>query len=266
MRFTIIVVSLNAGEELKKTVLSVLNQRFHDYEILVKDGGSGDGSVKELPANERLRIIVKDDLSIYDAMNQAVAEARGDYLLFLNCGDYLDDDKVLGKAAKALAMEPADIYYGDLYRRTLDSTDVAPDRITDLVCYRNVPCHQVCFYAKRLFEKRGYLTKYRVRADYEHFLYCYYKLGAKCVHLPFTVCSYMGGGFSETKDHKAEAKQEHAVITEQYMGKKAKLFNLIMILTLQPLREAMAGSRLFSGLYHKLKAAIYGLRSGRKKE
>ncbi|MBO6298375.1 MAG: glycosyltransferase, partial [Lachnospiraceae bacterium] len=72
MRFTIIVVSLNAGEELKKTVDSVLTQTYKDYEILVKDGGSEDGSTELLPENERIRIITQPDCSIYDAMNQAV--------------------------------------------------------------------------------------------------------------------------------------------------------------------------------------------------
>ena len=109
MRFSVIVVSLNAGEELKKTVESVLAQKYADFEIVVKDGGSTDGSTDLLPADARIRLIVKKDRSIYDAMNQAVQEAKGEYFLFLNCGDYLYQETVLGSVAKAAAKEPADI-------------------------------------------------------------------------------------------------------------------------------------------------------------
>ncbi len=258
MRFSVIVVSLNAGEELRKTVESVLCQSYRDFEILVKDGGSTDGSLMELPQDERLRIVTKSDRSLYDAMNQAVRRARGDYFLFLNCGDYLYDETVLARTAEALSKKPADILYGDLYRRALGSTDTAPAEITDFVCYRNVPCHQVCFYARHLFGRRGYRLRFSVRADYEHFLYCIYREGAKCVKLPFTVSSYQGGGFSETEEHRAEAKKEHALITRHYLGRKVFLYRFIMLLTLQPLREKLAEDPKFSAAYHGLKKKLYG--------
>ena len=258
MRFTIIVVSLNAGEELKKTVDSVLTQTYKDYEILVKDGGSEDGSLELLPADERIRIIAQPDCSIYDAMNQAVMEAKGDYYLFLNCGDYLYSHLVLGKVAKAIAKEPGDIYYGDLYRRQLHSVDAAPERISDFVCYRNVPCHQVCFYAKHLFAKRGYDLHYPVRADYEHFLYSVYQQKARCRRLPFTVTSYQGGGFSETPEHLKMAEAEHKEITDTYLGRvKSFCFRMLMWITLQPLRAKLAQDERYSKYYHRLKRLIY---------
>ena len=258
MRFSVIVVSLNAGEELRKTVESVLCQSYKDFEILVKDGGSSDGSLDSLPRDERLRVVTRGDRSSYDAMNQAVRRARGDYFLFLNCGDYLYDETVLARTAEAILKKPADIFYGDLYRRALDSTDTAPAAITDFVCYRNVPCHQVCFYARHLFGLRGYRLRFPVRADYEHFLYCIYREGAKCVKLPFTVSSYQGGGFSETEEHRAAAKKEHALITRHYLGRKVFLYRLIMLLTLQPLREKLAEDPKFSAAYHSLKKKLYG--------
>ena len=260
MRFSVIVVSLNAGEELRKTVESVLCQSYDNYEILVKDGGSADGSVESLPKDKHIRIVTRKDRSIYDAMNQAVRRAGGDYFLFLNCGDYLYDSSVLARTAAVLARKPADIVYGDLYRRALDSTDTAPAAITDFVCYRNVPCHQVCFYARHLFGLRAYRPRFRVRADYEHFLYCIYREGAKCEKLPFTVTSYQGGGFSETAENREEAKKEHALITRHYLGRKVFLYRLVMLLTLQPLREKLAEDPQFSAAYHGLKKKLYGQR------
>ncbi|MBR1471555.1 MAG: glycosyltransferase, partial [Lachnospiraceae bacterium] len=257
MRFSVIVVSLNAGEELKKTVESVLAQKYADFEIVVKDGGSTDGSTDLLPADARIRLIVKKDRSIYDAMNQAVQEAKGEYFLFLNCGDYLYQETVLGSVAKAAAKEPADIYYGDLYRRQQDSVDAAPERITDFVCYRNVPCHQVCFYARHLFAKRAYDLQYPVRADYEHFLWCVYRAEARCRSLRITVADYQGSGFSETPEHLRQAALEHKKITKEYLGGKCLWYQALMWLTLQPLRAKLAQSRRFSGYYHSLKRALY---------
>jgi len=259
MTFSIITVCFNAGEELKKTVDSVLTQSYPDVELIVQDGGSTDGSLQSLPADPRIRVVSKKDNGIYDAMNRALQRAQGRYLLFLNCGDYLYDKDVLLKTAREAALHPADILYGDLYRRIQNSTDVAPDRITDFVCYRNVPCHQVCFYHKRLFAERGYdWGRYPVRADYEHFLYSYYVKKATTYHLPLTVSSYAGAGYSETKEHMAAAKEEHRKITAHYQKHKAFLYRLLMILTLQPLRYRLAQSRHLSGFYHKCKGYFYG--------
>ena len=258
LRFSVIVVSLNAGGELKKTVDSVLMQRYPSYELIVKDGCSTDGSVAALPEDPRLRVIVQNDSSIYDAMNQAVGLARGEFLIFLNCGDYFYNENVLSRVAKETLKYRADIFYGDLYRRNLNSTDISPDKVNDFLLFRNVPCHQVCFYAKRLFEKEGYRTKYTVRADYEHFLRSVKQEGAKCRHMSITVSSYEGEGFSETAENKRKAAGEHREITEKYLGKKVYLYRFLMMITLQPVREKMAQSPHFSSLYHKLKGRLYG--------
>ncbi len=258
MTFSIITVCFNAGEELKKTAESVLTQSYPDLELIIQDGGSTDGSVEQLPEDERVSVVSKKDNGIYDAMNRALQRAKGKYLLFLNCGDYLYDKDVLLKTAREAALHPADILYGDLYRRIQDSTDIAPERITDFVCYRNVPCHQVCFYHKRLFAERGYdWGRYPVRADYEHFLYCYYKKQATTYHLPYTVSSYAGEGFSETAEHRKKADIEHKEITAHYQKGKAFLYRLMMIVTLQPLRYRLAQSRRLSSVYHKCKGLLY---------
>ena len=98
--FSIIVVSLNPGERLKQTLLSILNQTFTDYEVIIKDGGSKDGSTdflqKEgiLDNNPQIRYITQPDESIYDGMNQALSYVNGKYVQFLNCGDLFYDKDV----------------------------------------------------------------------------------------------------------------------------------------------------------------------------
>ena len=89
MRFSIITVSLNSGPKLLETVTNALKQTCRDFEIVIKDGGSKDDSlskVKDLNS-PFVKIFEEPDSGIYDAMNQAVKYASGDYVLFLNAGD-----------------------------------------------------------------------------------------------------------------------------------------------------------------------------------
>ena len=205
--FSIIVVSLNPGERLKNTLDSILQQTYGNYEVILKDGGSKDGSLQRLleegyfENKSQIKIIQKEDLSIYDGMNQAVKEVKGRYVLFLNCGDYFYSDNVLEEVAKFIDTDKTDmpkIYYGNQYNQVQDTIIYSAPSINDFTCYRNVPCHQVCFYDYRLFEKRAYDLQYKVRADYEHFLYSIYEEKAEGSSMPIIVASYEGGGFSET--------------------------------------------------------------------
>lgn len=255
MRFSIIVVSLNPGERLKKTINSIQSQTFTDYEIVIKDGGSKDGSIAlyEHSLDERIKFFNMKDSSIYDAMNQAVEKCSGDYYIFLNCGDIFENDTVLEDMNKYMSNNKG-IYYGDLKREDTEGIIASPRKITDFVCYRNIPCHQVCFYRRDLFSERGYELKYPVRADYEHFLYCRYERHQEMIYVPVTVCLYEGEGFSETKEHEKAAKKEHKEITAKYLKGKCILYKLIMILTLQPLRKLMSKS----GFYQRIRGVIYG--------
>ena len=98
-KFSIIVVALNPGEKLKQTIDSILSQEYSNYEIIIKDGKSKDGSVdkikQEFSEESRIKVFVESDKSIYDGMNQALRYVSGDYILFLNCGDTFYDPKVL---------------------------------------------------------------------------------------------------------------------------------------------------------------------------
>lgn len=264
-KFSIIVVCLNPGEKLKQTVNSVLKQDCDDYEIVVKDGCSSDGSLEKLSAefseNDKIKIFVEKDTGIYDAMNQAVAKAGGEYVLFLNCGDTFPETGILSKAADYIGENKDNyvgIFYGDTFCEQTGDRVASPREITPFVCYRNIPCHQSCFYKRELFEEKQYDLAYRIRADYDHFLWCCLKKGIKTVYMDMVVANYEGGGFSESKANKKRDKEEHKQITKTYLT-KGQLFGyrLIMILTLAPLRRFLAEKTAFSGVYNKIKAGIY---------
>lgn len=258
VKFSILVVCLNPGAKLAETVESIRKQEYRDYEIIVKDGGSKDGSAGLLPADEKIRLIEKKDTGIYDAMNQAVSEAAGEYVLFLNCGDLFYDGQVLTRTAEAMEKNPGKgIYYGDTYCRKTDSLQTAPGRMTPFQCFRNIPCHQSCFYARRLFADRKYLPEYRIRADYEHFLRCVLRQKEEAVYLPFTVAAYEGGGYSESKENRKRDKEEHRLITKKYLtGTQLFFCRAYLVVTLVPLRRYLAENKKFAAAYEKIKAGI----------
>ena len=148
---SIIVVSFQAGDKLRATVESVLAQSEKRFEVIVKDGGSTDGSVEALPIDERIHVFVEKDQGIYDAMNQAIGYARGAYLLFLNCGDYLFDQNTLEKVGRQL--KGSGIFYGHTFNRKLNAEVTMNGSMSGFSCYRHIPCHQACFYAREMFEK-----------------------------------------------------------------------------------------------------------------
>lgn len=276
--FSILMVSLNPGGKLVETMRSVAKQTYRDYEVIVKDGGSKDGSLdalrtylQESGAPQQVRILEQPDTGIYDGMNQATRAAQGEYLYFLNCGDFFTSEEVLAQAAeeiraalqssgteKTAESDAPKIFYGDILDALRGQVVASNPHIDDFACYRNVPCHQACIYHYSLFEERGYDPVYRVRADYEHFLWCYFRRDARPRYIPVTLASYEGGGFSETPENRRRSAREHREITALYMSRGQRLkYRMILLATLAPLRTKMAESPAWSGFYNKCKKRLY---------
>lgn len=257
MKFSVITVTYNAGDKLKETIANILEQTFDDYEIVIKDGGSTDDSLKSIPNSDRIRVYVSKDKGIYDAMNEAVRLAQGDYVCFMNCGDKFYDNDVLSNAAKVIAEEPdRKIYYGDAFFCLTNEIISQPKEITESICYRHMPNHQSCIFDRTMWDEDGFDIKYKIRGDYDFFLRAYFKNNVRPKYLGITVASYEGGGYSES--NKKRDKEEHREIVVKYMGeKRANHYRRIMILTLQPLRTWIAQKSIFAGLYNSIKKKIY---------
>lgn len=259
VRFTVITVTYNAGNKLKETVAGVLKQTYDNYEILIKDGLSKDDSLIGLPKSDKIRIESCSDKGIYDAMNQAVEMAEGEYIIFMNCGDYFYDENVLKEIANVIEQNPGrGIYYGDVHSHLGKTVIHAPGKITDFVCYRHIPCHQSCIFDRTLFEEKAFDLEYKIRADYEFFLRQYYQKGIRPFYTELVIADYEGGGYSETKENRKRDKQEHRKITSMYMAKgKLFLYRFIMFITLTPLRRWIAQRSKLAGVYDKAKTAVY---------
>ncbi|MBE5822969.1 MAG: glycosyltransferase [Butyrivibrio sp.] len=286
--FTIIIVSYNAGDKLLKTVESVVRQTYTDYKILVKDGMSTDGSIEKLKKayqvgsidsdeDSRITLLESCDNGIYHAMNIAAAHLEGkvkagenpSYVFFLNCGDYFKNENVLRDVHKLILDRnlkegttlPA-IFYGDIYDRSAGARVASNPRIDDHACYRNVPSHQACFYDERLVYRNPFDLKYKVRADYEQFLRCYYREKAETVYMPVIIADYEGGGYS-AKNLKLSETERREIIQMYLTSAQIRKYDILRVLTLSKLRTALSSNRLTAGLYNSVKELIYLLKRKR---
>lgn len=289
--FTIIVVAYNPGEDLDKTIDSIRKQSFKNYRIIIKDGGSTDGSLERAAAlfgiegtgassDGRCHIIKGKDHGIYDAMNIAINAlkkldeqeeniSRPGFVYFLNCGDVFSGPDVLQKVYECITRNERVkgttlpyIYYGDIFEmQTMQRVSSVP-KIDDFACYRNVPSHQACFYDERLMLRYPFDTVWKVRADYEHFLRCFYVEKAQTEYMKLLIADYEGGGFSETCENRKISENERQQIIHLYLSrKKIQKYDLIRLLTLASLRTKIAQNPKTAGIYNKLKSFVYNKRS-----
>ena len=277
--FRIIVVSFNAGDSLIKTINSIKDQTFDSWKVYIKDGLSTDGSIDKLreeflidkesgaSVDGKFVLVSEKDTGIYDAMNCALnilpVDDTDSYVYFLNCGDYLKDKDTLQKIHDGIVESAPDkdskhIFYGDIYERLTGQVVASNPKMDDFACYRNVPCHQACFYDMKLMLAEHFDTTWHIRADYEHFLRCVYIDKAKTHYIPVTVADYEGGGYSESGNAKTVSERERKQIISRYMPKgKVLKYDLIMILTLAPLRTWIAHNPATAKFYNSIKSALY---------
>lgn len=171
MELSIITINRNNVKGLRKTIESVILQTFDDFEYIIIDGASTDGSVDVIKEyQDKISFWVSEpDAGIYNAMNKGIKQAKGDYCLFLNSGDMFADECVLHDV---FSIRPcADLVYGFVEGES--DTDnriqlLPPDKFTfRYLYYKNIP-HQAEFIKRSLFDKLGYYCEnYRILSDYD---------------------------------------------------------------------------------------------------
>lgn len=199
-KLTIVTVCKDIAGEIAETCESIVSQTFQDVEWIVVDGASTDGTLEVLEKyRQRIGTLISEpDRGIYHAMNKGIALARGEYLLFLNAGDYLVNETVL---ERVFSPNPdADILYGnELFlhddgfmepRRTPPAEEMG--RLFFSYCILN---HQVMFIKRKLFEQFGYYEEqYPIAADRERWIVFSGK-GCAFAKLDFAVSVYrLNGG------------------------------------------------------------------------
>jgi glycosyltransferase involved in cell wall biosynthesis len=177
-RLSIIVATFNAAGLLPACLASIRAQAFDAWELLVVDGGSSDGTVDLI--RQHADIIAywhsHPDKGIYDAWNQAVAQARGDYVCFLGADDAWSDPAALQAMFDAIAARGHDPDLVSARGRVVAEDGRPLATIGTRWDFRGLRrrmliCHPGSFHHRRLFEALGpFDTQYRIAADYDWML------------------------------------------------------------------------------------------------
>jgi glycosyltransferase involved in cell wall biosynthesis len=210
MKLSIITINKDNARGLEKTIQSVAGQTFSDFEYIVIDGASSDGSVEVIKryAGRMTYWVSESDTGTYNAMNKGIRKARGEYCLFLNSGDYLITGKTLEKAFKEIDNR-ADIYYSDMI---LDNGEITtyPDNI-EISLLLNYPInHQNSLIRRSLFKKHGlYNENFKVVSDWEFLLFEKLKYKSTFKRLKTNIAVYASVGISS--DIKFRRKEQFAM-------------------------------------------------------
>ncbi|WP_034467808.1 glycosyltransferase family 2 protein [Butyrivibrio proteoclasticus] len=172
--FTIITVCYNSEKTIERTIQSVLNQTNKDYEYLIIDGASTDGTldiVRKYKArfDGRLKLISEKDNGIYDAMNKGIQKASGTLIGIVNSDDYLEED-ALDNIANAYDGYDYEILYGML-RTVRNGQEVQVYIKNHELIDEDMIAHPSCFVTKKIYDAFGmYSLDYKYSADYEFML------------------------------------------------------------------------------------------------
>lgn len=221
MKLSVITINYNNRAGLEKTMESVIHQGFTDFEYIVIDGKSEDGSVDviEKYKNHLAYWVSEKDKGIYHAQNKGILAAKGEYLLFLNSGDFLCGNDVLERVFSANPGE--DIIYGNMridWGNNHVTEGTMPDKISVEHMFADTLWHPVSFIKRSLFDKFGlYNENYKIVADYDFFFKAIIAGGASTRHLAICISQYDTGGLSSKPGNKRHEQEERRKVQQTYL-------------------------------------------------
>lgn len=203
-KISIITVCKNEAVGIRRTLESVKNQRYRNFEHIVIDGGSSDGTKEIIDEFEHSLAHFTSELDngIYAAQNKGIEAATGDYVLFINGGDAIHDENVLQDVFST--KREADIIYGNLLIEEQDGSETlgcTPPEITLDFLLRGTLWHPVTFIKKTLFAELGFYNEHlKIVADYEFFIRALMLHGASSEHVERVISKFDTTGIGSDPD------------------------------------------------------------------
>lgn len=208
MRISLVTAVFNGAGTIRDTFDSILKQDFADYEYIVKDGGSRDGTIEIIKEYEplfagKMKWVSSPDQGLYDAINQGIKMSSGEIVGIINSDDFFHRRDILSLVAEAFLDESVQAVYGDV-------RFVNPDNLEKTVRYYSsarfrpakfrygfMPAHPTFYTYREYFEKYGYYKLgYKISADYELLIRFLYTNKLKAKYLPVDFLKMRTGGLS----------------------------------------------------------------------
>lgn len=226
MRLSIVTINRNNATGLEKTMRSVASQTFKEFEYIVVDGASTDGSadvIKKLESEfAHLKWVSEPDKGIYNAMNKGIRMAKGDFIQILNSADCLAADDVTERMLESLEKEDRpSILYGNMVKcfpdghRMVDKC-FAGQEITMLGMYTGTLNHDPAYIRRDLFEKYGYYDEsLKIVSDWKWYLQAIILGGEKPRYVDIDVTLFDMTGISENSENKEKIRKERRTVLEK---------------------------------------------------
>lgn len=216
MKFSIITISFNSGKTIERTLCSILNQTYYDYEYIIVDGGSKDETLDIIKRYEpmfegRLKWKSEPDKGIYDAMNKGIMRSSGDIIGIVNSDDWLEPDALALVNSKYMDVGKREdcLYTGGIIFHNQDGITKNLD-VNLNTFYKQAPLyimagvrHPATFVPKKVYNKIGlYNDKMRLSADQDFILRCYFSR-IEFVPIDKMLSNMSSGGISTIGNKKA---------------------------------------------------------------
>lgn len=290
MKLSIITITYNNAEGLHRTIQSVQSQTFRDFEHIIVDGGSTDGSVEVIreyeqslasrlsPLASNLKWLSEPDSGIYNAMNKGIEialgrrvvnafnrselvedknkgikMANGEYLLFLNSGDCLVDEDVLSNVFQ-IAKDNIDVIYGDI-KVVYNNQEIikeSPDVVTFQYLYSNAIFHSGgSFIKKTLFDSYGlYDENLRIVSDWKFFVEIFILKNVSYQHINLILSVFDLCGIS-TENQELMMKERMLVLRDLFPERILLDYEKFSSSSIKPLTD-YSKKELFKTLLHKI--------------
>lgn len=228
---SVITVVFNAEDLIEDTVKSILEQTYPNIEYIIIDGGSTDGTVRKVNRfRHKLKYFVSEaDKGIYDAMNKGILAAKGDWIIFINAGDYFFSNDTVSQAVKKMDRS-SDIFFGgveiDYAKFSRFEFPGSPRNL-----WRGMQfSHQSVFVKLSYHQKNLYNINNKITADLE-FLYTAYSNKIKFKKINLIISRVTIGGISESSRYKT-IKSSCGAICGKEIKPLIRFFYLLLLLSL----------------------------------
>jgi glycosyltransferase involved in cell wall biosynthesis len=206
-KLTIITINYNDARGLKKTIESIVSQTCKNFEYLIIDGGSKDGSLEFINKNldEIDYWVSESDKGIYNAMNKGIKKASGDYVLFINSGDTLVSEKVIENALEYLFDEDIISFNINYLKDDITTLRRPPKVINFSYFYKNSLPHPSTFIKRSLFNEVGYFDEtLKIASDWKFYILALFKYNASYKNVNQLVANFNLDGISSTQSSDDE--------------------------------------------------------------
>jgi glycosyltransferase involved in cell wall biosynthesis len=219
-KISVVTINYNNPLGLNKTIESVVNQTFKDFEYIIIDGGSKEEDVSIIKSyqNHINYWVSEPDKGIYNAMNKGINVASGDFVIFINSGDNFTNSKVLEEVCYQLTPE-FDLYYGDYNRIKPNSKrrKTFPEKLNFSFFYSGSLSHQSTFFKRTLFDDIFlYNEENKIVSDWEFYIYAICYKNVKYKYLNTVISDFDFTGISSNPKFKEIERLERKKVLEKF--------------------------------------------------